>query len=408
MAHLIECGFQDTGITTSIEFASALKKDSLLAYASEAWWYHAVASYQDNDSNNRTTQFICNIKAFPAFTLHEPIRPFDILTPLHIIASYRLPLAFVEDIVDGDPNIATGVHKRSPLIVAAQSGHEVLVANLLAQTEVQVNLVDNGGWSALMHAADRGRERCVKLLLAHPEIQVNLVTSTGESVLMWAAYEGREGVMKLLLTHPDIEVNLVDSWGSSALIWATIKGHIGVVKVLLAHAEIQVNAANMYGTSALMRAAFMGHEDVVKLLLSHYEIQGSRATEHSSTALVLAGDTCLSTCACDVNASDKKGGTAIKFAAQGGYTAIVRLLLDVPNIDITIRSTADEHTAMSAAQESGHMDIVELLQDFGRQQASRAHSPNITQLSWSTDEDGSDFDSDSEGAFYDAEEGVSV
>ncbi|KAH6903009.1 hypothetical protein BKA70DRAFT_1302895, partial [Coprinopsis sp. MPI-PUGE-AT-0042] len=51
-------------------------------------------------------------------------------------------------------------------------------------------------------------------------------------------------------------------------------------------------------------------------------------------------------------------------AADKGHEAIVRLLLDVPNIDITIRSIKDGHTAMSAAQARGHKDIIQLLQDF--------------------------------------------
>ncbi|KAH6902924.1 hypothetical protein BKA70DRAFT_607498 [Coprinopsis sp. MPI-PUGE-AT-0042] len=93
--------------------------------------------------------------------------------------------------------------------------------------------------------------------------------------------------------------------------------------------------------------------------------------------------------------------TAIKMAAKRGHTTVVRMLLDIPNVDITIRSTTDGHTAMSAAQANGHQSIVKLLQDFELRNGVITSLPEIIQLSLH-DEDGSDSDSD---AYYDAEEG---
>ncbi|KAH6902927.1 hypothetical protein BKA70DRAFT_1404320 [Coprinopsis sp. MPI-PUGE-AT-0042] len=89
-------------------------------------------------------------------------------------------------------------------------------------------------------------------------------------------------------------------------------------------------------------------------------------------------------------------------AAKRGHTAVVRMLLNVPNVDITIRSTTDGHTAMSAAQANGHRDIVQLLQDFESRNSVITSPPAINQLSL-LDRDGSD--SDGEEVYYDAEEG---
>ncbi|KAH6902953.1 hypothetical protein BKA70DRAFT_1228121 [Coprinopsis sp. MPI-PUGE-AT-0042] len=89
-------------------------------------------------------------------------------------------------------------------------------------------------------------------------------------------------------------------------------------------------------------------------------------------------------------------------AAKRGHTAIVRMLLNVPNVDITIRSATDGHTAMSAAQANGHHAIVELLQDFESRTSVIKNPPDIRRLSLHN-EDLSD--SDSEEDFYDAEEG---
>ncbi|KAH6871753.1 hypothetical protein BKA70DRAFT_1354603 [Coprinopsis sp. MPI-PUGE-AT-0042] len=54
-------------------------------------------------------------------------------------------------------------------MLAARRGHKGNVKLLLAHPEIQVNLVDNDGWLALMLAAKYGHEDIVPLLLAHPQ-----------------------------------------------------------------------------------------------------------------------------------------------------------------------------------------------------------------------------------------------
>lgn len=99
---------------------------------------------------------------------------------------------------------------------------------------------------------------------------------------------------------------------------AAYLGHEDVVKLLLTHSNIQVNDVDSEGSSALTWAARRGHESVVQLLV---------------------------TCASDVNAFDSDRDTASKLVAQEGCSVIVGLLLDEPNIDITVRSIRDRHTA---------------------------------------------------------------
>ncbi|KAH6904245.1 hypothetical protein BKA70DRAFT_1297567 [Coprinopsis sp. MPI-PUGE-AT-0042] len=60
-------------------------------------------------------------------------------------------------------------------MLAAQDGHEGIVMLLLARTEIQVNLTDHTGRSALRLATDRGHDAVVALLLVVPHI--NTTTS---------------------------------------------------------------------------------------------------------------------------------------------------------------------------------------------------------------------------------------
>ncbi|KAH6916387.1 hypothetical protein BKA70DRAFT_1255581 [Coprinopsis sp. MPI-PUGE-AT-0042] len=88
-------------------------------------------------------------------------------------------------------------------------------------------------------------------------------------------------------------------------------------------------------------------------------------------------------------------------AAQYGHEAVVRLLLDIPNVDATIKSTATGHTALSAAQANGHSGIVHLLQDFESRKAAAlaTHQPSLGDL-----RDEGESDSDSSEGYFDAED----
>lgn len=372
MAHLADCDFQNTRIASETEFRNVLEKDPLLAYASDAWAFHALAALHIEDTEHRIAEFIRNSNAFPAFTGHGRSTMFDILTPIHILALYNLPFALLNDLAN--PNVTTDVLRQSALIIASRFGHEELVAFFLALSEIRVNLTKSDGWSALMLAARYGHKGTVKLLLAHPNIQVNWVNNDGWSALALAT----GGTLKHLLAHPDIQVNLVDKGGWSALILAASKGQKGAVKHLLAHPDIQVNLVENDGWTALMLAARYGHQGAVKLLLARPEIQVNLVDNNGWTALMLAAqhghhaivECMLATGDADVNAFDNDMNTALKMSAQEGHKEIVRLLLAVPDVDTMISSTEDGHTAESVARANGHVGIAALVRDFESRKAA--------------------------------------
>ncbi|KAH6889058.1 ankyrin repeat-containing domain protein [Coprinopsis sp. MPI-PUGE-AT-0042] len=446
MTHLTECGFQNTTINSEEEFKTVLEKDPLLAYASEAWAFHVHEELGSEDIRHRTAQFVTEATAFPAFTSSDLSWYFDILSPIHILGLYHLPLILIGDTAAGNPNQTTKLHQQSALIVAAREGYKSIVKLLLAHSniqvnrvdneewsalmmaagygyegtvellvthpDIQVNLVDDGQWSALMMAARYGHEGTVKLLLAHPDIQVNLVGGDGRSALMLAARYGYEGTVKHVLAHPDIQVNLLNNQGWSALMLAARYGHEATIKFLLEHPDIQVNLVSNKGWSALMMAASEGYESAIKLLLGHPDIQVNLVNNDSSTALLLAAqhghnttvELILATNDVHLNAFDKDGETAIKMAAQYGHEAIVCLLLDITNIDTTIRSTADGHTALSAAQANSHSSIVELLRKFESRNAAVASPLGTHPLSGQENRNEHESDSDSSEGYFDAEE----
>ncbi|KAH6916383.1 ankyrin repeat-containing domain protein [Coprinopsis sp. MPI-PUGE-AT-0042] len=368
MTHLANCGFQNTIINSEDEFRSVLEKDPLLAYASEAWAFHAREELGSEDIRRRTAQFVTEVIAFPAFTSADHSWYFDILSPIHILGLYDLPLALIDDTAAGNRNLTTQLHQQSALAIASRFGHEQPVASLLTISEIKVNLIEDDGWSALMEASRHGHTGIVALLLAHPDIQVNLVDNKGWSALMMAAREGYEGTVKLLLAHRDIQANLVDNKGWSALMKAARDGHEGTVKLLLAHPDIQVNLVNNEVWSALMMAARYGHEGTVKLLLAHPDIQVNLVSNEGWSALMMAArgghegtvKLLLAHRDIQVNLVDNEGWSALMMAASEGHEGTVKLLLAHRDIQVNLVDN-EVWSALMMAARYGHEGTVKLL-----------------------------------------------
>lgn len=91
------------------------------------------------------------------------------------------------------------------LIVGARCGHTAVVDRF--RNEIDVDEVDNDGWSAILCASHQGHADCVRLLLeAHASIdQPDFMSWTA---LMWACYKNRFDTVKVLLEF-NAHINIV-------------------------------------------------------------------------------------------------------------------------------------------------------------------------------------------------------
>jgi ankyrin repeat protein len=102
------------------------------------------------------------------------------------------------------------------LRTAARYGDVVDVQHLLTAPYLDVNHVDNAGWTALIVAAHNGHEAVVKQLLAVDRIDVNHADNLGYTALMGAAQQGHEAVVEQLLAVRGINVNHKEKNGYTA------------------------------------------------------------------------------------------------------------------------------------------------------------------------------------------------
>ena len=102
---------------------------------------------------------------------------------------------------------------RTPLMWAAESGHEGVVKLLLDRKEVDPDLSDHYGRTSLVCAAGGGHEGIVKLLLGREEVNSDSRDDRGQTPLWCAAEGGHEGIVKLLLNRKDVSPDSRDIYG---------------------------------------------------------------------------------------------------------------------------------------------------------------------------------------------------
>lgn len=184
------------------------------------------------------------------------------------------------------PQVVSKEHhaRRTPLWYAAGLGHEMMVKNLLEETDIDKDARDEvEGRTPLWVAAANGHDRVIKLLLnagADPCAE----DKTGLTPLCKAAAEGHEAVVRLLLDETDADPDLRGPCGKTALWLAASGGHESVVRALLEGADLAI--PDDEGVTPMVEAVRKGHEIVTKLLLLGRDAGAETRTDIGGTSLI--------------------------------------------------------------------------------------------------------------------------
>ena len=151
-------------------------------------------------------------------------------------------------------------------------------------------------------------------------------------------------VQQLLTQHSDLrdQINsLTDDYGNSALIIASENGHTGIVKLLL-QCGANVDHRNSRGWTALMKASENCDGDckleIIDLLLAHDA---------------------------QVDLQSNEGYTALMVAAQNSRAKVATKLVREYGAIVGLKQKHSSRTALMEASESGSIDIVKLLIEYG-------------------------------------------
>ena len=136
----------------------------------------------------------------------------------------------------------------SELIDASNIGDEKKVKELL-ETDININIKDDDGYTALTHSVYGGYLKCVKLLIKK-DANVNIKDNNGYTALMEATTHGHIEIVKVLLEN-GADPNIRDNKGYTALMIAADTENPEIVKVLLENGADPNIINNQYNTTAL-------------------------------------------------------------------------------------------------------------------------------------------------------------
>eukprot|EP00300_Choanocystis_sp_HF-7_P027937 c33247_g1_i1.p1 GENE.c33247_g1_i1~~c33247_g1_i1.p1 ORF type:complete len:430 (+),score=73.16 c33247_g1_i1:221-1510(+) len=234
---------------------------------------------------------------------------------------------------------------------------------------------------------------------------------------MWAAYFGDIGILQRLLRSSALNVHMENKDKQTALHCAAFGGHVDIVRALLDCEGIQVNKQDIVrallrtesfmpfqgGLSPIIHAAMRGHTEVVGALLqnSKKQVRVNLVDKRGCTALIWAAEgnhhktvkvliDCKDT---NVNARNKNGSSALSLASQNGHEETVQLLLTRQDIDVNLRTRvgytplmfASGFVGLKAVSDTQRLSVVTLLLGDSRTnitiRASAPEQPSLRQSS---------------------------
>ncbi|XP_062090088.1 ankyrin repeat-containing protein At5g02620-like [Humulus lupulus] len=271
----------------------------------------------------------------------------------------------------------------SHLHLASRAGNLLRLKDILdsSSSNESLNLLskqNHEGETPLYVAAENGHSILVGEMLKYIDLQTaSLAARNGYDPFHIAARQGHLDVLKeMLQVFPNLAMT-TDLSNSTALHTAATQGHIDVVNLLLETDSNLAKIARNNGKTVLHSAARMGRMEVVKSLLNKDPSTGLRTDQKGQTALHMAvkgqnEEIVLELLKPDpsvLSLEDNKGNTALHIATRKGRIENVRCLLSIEGANINAINKAGE-TPLDIAEKFGTPELVSLLKEAGATNSS--------------------------------------
>ncbi|MFZ1753288.1 MAG: ankyrin repeat domain-containing protein [Caldilineaceae bacterium] len=230
-------------------------------------------------------------------------------------------------IAAGADTTLTNRYGGTALIPAAERGHVAIVAELLAHTDVDIDHINNLGWTALLEAivlSDGGeRHQQIVQMLVNAGADISIADKDGVTPLAHAQARGFGNIQAILQAAQARDLQLISAAG---------QGEMERVKEQLAKGA-SVHAADGNGVTALIAAAYGNHTEVAHLLIDAGADVNRQDQTQQSAYLISTSDGFLEllrmTLAAggDVHSRDSYNGTGLIRAADRGHVEIIDELL---------------------------------------------------------------------------------
>lgn len=185
-------------------------------------------------------------------------------------------------------NKPLGENFTTPLIEAILNNNFYVIKILLKCKNIDVNITDTEGKSALDHAIETKNLDLLNLLLSHDNIIVNKKDVHNETPLTLSLISNK--MLNVLLQHKNTDVNMIGHNGENILIHI-FKNHsinIDQIKLILNNKNLNINHQDDDENTALLILAHMPHKisnDLMILLLNNDNIDFNIRNNKGDTVL---------------------------------------------------------------------------------------------------------------------------
>ena len=242
---------------------------------------------------------------------------------------------------------------RNCLHIAALKGHLNLCKMLIDKHNVDVNVADKRGWTAVHFSAQSGNCQLVAYF-AEMGTDVHLKTNDGSNCLNIAAYQGHLNLCKMLIDKHKVHLHMTDNDGWTALHYSAQSGNCELV-AYFAEMGIDIHLKTNDGRNCLHIAALKGHLNLCKMLIDKHKV--------------------------DVNVADKRGWTAVHFSAQSGNCQLVAYFAEM-GTDIHLKAN-DGNNCHNIAAFQGHLSLCKMLMDKHKIDLHMSNNDGWTALHYS-------------------------
>jgi len=157
------------------------------------------------------------------------------------------------------------------LLKIINQSHYILPQNIkkaikLILAGADVNLQNNWNENILILSSFKANKNSLKILLKQQNININLRDNEGWSALTWATYRGKKDIIKLLLNN-GANINNKNNIKNTPLMFAVYRNYKDIVKLLLNYGA-DIYQKNKYGSDVFILAKRNNNNEILILLES--------------------------------------------------------------------------------------------------------------------------------------------
>uniref|UniRef100_A0A8C5L8Q6 Inversin n=1 Tax=Jaculus jaculus TaxID=51337 RepID=A0A8C5L8Q6_JACJA len=257
-------------------------------------------------------------------------------TPLHYAAQSNFAETVKVFLKHPSVKDDSDLEGRTSFMWAAGKGSDDVLRTMLAlKSDIDINMADKYGGTALHAAALSGHVSTVKLLLEN-DAQVDAADVMRHTPLFRACEMGHRDVIQTLIKG-GARVDLVDQDGHSLLHWAALGGNADVCQILIEN-KINPNVQDYAGRTPLQCAAYGGYINCMAVLMENNA---------------------------DPNIQDKEGRTALHWSCNNGYLDAIKLLLDFAAFPNQMENNEERYTPLDYALLGERHEVIQFMLEHG-------------------------------------------